>query len=31
MGEAARKIDTIDVRPDFIQADADALNQLPLS
>tara|TARA_R110000772_G_scaffold18400_50_gene52171 strand:- start:10102 stop:10884 length:783 start_codon:yes stop_codon:yes gene_type:complete len=27
MGEPARKIDTIDVRPDFTQADADALNQ----
>ena len=27
MAEAARKIDTIDVRPDFTQADADALNQ----
>jgi len=27
MAEPARKIDTIDVRPDFIQADADALNQ----
>jgi len=27
MAEAARKIDTIDVRPDYTQADADALNQ----
>ena len=27
MGEAARMIDTIDVRPDFVQADADALNR----
>jgi phosphoadenosine phosphosulfate reductase len=26
MGEAARKLDTIDVRPAFTQADADALN-----
>jgi len=26
MGEAARKLDVVDVRPAFTQADADALN-----